>query len=92
MAKLGHSDASLTAALAVTAKEEGPRSPYFSPRRLGATAPHDCRLWSLDLRDGRIGEGDDDTVLGNEPVRRLEDPDLLDQLELLLDAGLRVSL
>lgn len=31
--------------------------PYFSPRRLGASAVADCKMWSVDFRE-RLPEGD----------------------------------
>jgi hypothetical protein len=69
--------------------ETGARTPYFMPRRLGATAPHDCSNWSLDYRDGQ----EQPTQTGNDqPIRRLEDESLVPQLNLLLDAGRRVAL
>jgi hypothetical protein len=70
----------------MSTEADTPRSPYFEPRRLGATAPGDCRVWSLDTQDG----GPEATPDPGQPLRRLEDPDLLPQLTLLLNAGLRV--
>jgi hypothetical protein len=71
------------------AGQDSARSPYFTPRRLGATAPHDCKIWRLDFREGKPGSAAARVEAG-EPIRRLEDEGLLDELELLLDAGLRV--
>jgi hypothetical protein len=69
--------------------DTGARTPYFMPRRLGATAPHDCSNWSLDYRD----DHEQANVADNDqPIRRLEDESLVPQLNLLLDAGRRVAL
>jgi hypothetical protein len=57
--------------------------PAFDARQLGATAPHDCSIWSADYRDKGDGESPED-------VRRLTDPGVPDQLDLLLQAGLCV--
>jgi hypothetical protein len=81
-------NADLTLYLAVDSHfDEEARSPYFAPRRLGATAPHDCSIWSVDHRD----VGDPQTG-GRVPadIRRLEDETLTDQLQMLMEAGLRV--
>ena len=59
--------------------------PYFAPRSLGATAPHDCTIWAVDLREP------DDTEQGSA-VRRLDDPSLESTLDDLLQAGLKVRL
>lgn len=70
------------------AAEMQARSPYFTPRRLGATAPHDCSIWSVDYR-----EESDPTpsgMPGPQGLRRLEDENLTEQLEILMNAGLRV--
>jgi hypothetical protein len=67
--------------------EEEARSPYFAPRRLGATAPHDCFIWSVDHRD----VGDLQAAgIGPSNIRRLEDETFTDQLQILMEAGLRV--
>jgi hypothetical protein len=72
------------------AGEQSARSPYFTPRRLGATAPHDCEIWRLDFREGMPADSAAARAEADEPIRRLEDEGLLDELGLLLDAGLRV--
>jgi hypothetical protein len=70
-------------------EDTGARTPYFMPRRLGATAPHDCSNWSLDYRDGQEQPNPADP---EQPIRTLEDENLVPQLNLLLDAGRRVAL
>lgn len=72
---------------AVTATGEEARSPYFTPRRLGATAPHDCSIWSVDYR-----ETSDSPAAGTLPdrIRRIEDPNLASQLKILMNAGMGV--
>jgi hypothetical protein len=67
-----------------------PRSPYFSPRRLGATAPHDCTIWSVDYREQR--QPDSEPTVQQTGIRRLEDENLTSQLQLLMNAGLRVRI
>jgi hypothetical protein len=67
-----------------------PRSPYFSPRRLGATAPHDCTIWSVDYREQR--ETSSGSAAARPDIRRLEDENLTSQLRLLMNAGLRVRI
>lgn len=49
-------------------------SPYFAPRRLGATAPHECEIWTTDV----VGD-----------PRGREGPEVSDQLERLLAIGRR---
>jgi hypothetical protein len=68
--------------------EEEARSPYFAPRRLGATAPHDCSIWSVDYRD--VGDTPANPTRTLTDVRLLEDETLTDQLQILMDAGMRV--
>jgi hypothetical protein len=70
-------------------EEQEARTPFFTPRRLGATAPHDCSIWSVDYRD--VG----DSATGAPPAddtRRLEDESLTEQLQTLMDAGLQVQI
>ena len=59
--------------------------PYFSARRLGATAAHDCSHWRVDFRAGRDAREPSD-------LRRIDDNDIVDQLNLLNAAGLRAKL
>jgi hypothetical protein len=68
---------------------ETARYPHFAPRRLGETAPHDCRIWRVDYRDPSGGQ--DGEVEKPPGVRSLDDPETLDQLKVLLEAGLRAG-
>lgn len=43
--------------------------PYFSPRRLGASAVADCKMWSVDFRE-RLPEGDKNRPDEEEIARR----------------------
>jgi hypothetical protein len=63
---------------------------FFSPRRLGATAPHDCSIWSVDYRDGGDPSGERQTSGGD--TRSLGDESLTAQLETLMVAGLQVKI
>lgn len=62
---------------------------YFAPRQLGATALlSGDRLTVLDYRENMPGQkaaGDD------SPLRTLASPNLLEQIERILNAGLRVE-
>ena len=72
-------------------KAETPRSPYFVPRRLGATAPHDCMLWTVDYREtGSASQEPPSGTAEGESLRTFEDADLPDRLGSIIDAGLTV--
>jgi hypothetical protein len=74
----------------VSVFEEDAGSLFFTPRRLGATAPHDCSIWSVDYRDG--GDPSSEGQMSGEDTRRLDDESLTEQLETLMVAGLQVKL
>lgn len=63
---------------------------FFTPRRLGATAPHDCSIWSVDYRD--VGGPVPSESTAPENTRRLGDESLTEQLKTLMDAGLQVQI
>jgi hypothetical protein len=68
---------------------ETARYPYFAPRRLGATAPHDCRIWRVDYRDTPSARSAPE--FDPAELRTLDDPSTLSGLKHLLDAGLSVE-
>jgi hypothetical protein len=68
---------------------ETARYPYFAPRRLGATAPHDCSIWRVDYRDTRDARSS--RGFDSAELRTLEDPETLAELKQLLEAGLSVA-
>jgi hypothetical protein len=74
----------------VSAFEEEAGSLFFTPRRLGATAPHDCSIWSVDYRDG--GDSFSEGQMSGDDTRRLDDESLTEQLQTLMVAGLQVKL
>jgi hypothetical protein len=61
--------------------------PYFSPRRIGATAPHHREIWVVDYRE--TGDPETDAQF-DPPLRTIHDPGFPEQLQQLLDAGLRI--
>jgi hypothetical protein len=73
-----------------TVPEQDAGALFFTPRRLGATAPHDCSIWSVDYRDGGDPHYEDQTP--GEDTRSLGDESLTAQLETLMVAGLQVKL
>jgi hypothetical protein len=75
---------------AVSVFEEDAGSLFFTPRLLGATAPHDCSIWSVDYRDG--GDPSPEGQMTEEDTRRLDDESLTEQLQTLMVAGLQVKL
>jgi hypothetical protein len=75
---------------AAKAAEEEARTLFFTPRRLGATAPHNCSIWSVDYRDD--GDTECDGSASPPDTRRLEDESFTEELRTLMDAGLQVRI
>ncbi len=65
------------------------QNPFFSPRRLGATAPACPEAFAVDYRD--TGEPLE-VAPGEPPLRTIEDATLTDQLGILMMASLQVKL
>lgn len=90
-------EVSLTKVLSAAAEEaikalesasvEVPHRPDFAPRRLGATAPHDCRIYAPDYRD------DDPELAEEQPdvaKRQLGTEESIEAISMLHLAGLSV--
>lgn len=63
---------------------------YFAPRRLGATAPHSCMSWAVDYRANDDDAASKGEGAGADAVRHIGDDGLVEQINRLLNAGLRV--
>lgn len=69
-----------------------PFSPYFDPKKLGATAILDCTIWSADWRE-RLSPEDRErfTGEGTEPIKEHGTQESLDGFEILHEAALKNS-